>query len=63
VCEINRETLTVARFQKDLSDALEGISLRILSQVAGMSKDEILVLLEEVRKDLHNPKIHAYMRV
>lgn len=53
----------MSRFQKDLSDALEAISLQILHRVAGMSKEEIMVLLDEVRKDLHNPKIHAYMRV
>jgi hypothetical protein len=51
------------RFLKDLSDGLEAISLQILSRVAGMSKDDTTSLLDEVRKDLANPKIHAYMRV
>ncbi|OIW26769.1 hypothetical protein CONLIGDRAFT_635012 [Coniochaeta ligniaria NRRL 30616] len=51
------------RFLKDLSDGLEAISLQILSRVAGMSKDDITSLLEDVRRDLANPKIYAYMRV
>jgi hypothetical protein len=54
---------SIDRFLKDLSDGLEAISLQILSRVAGMSKDEITALLKDVRKDLANPKIHAYMRV
>ncbi|KAB5542408.1 S-adenosyl-L-methionine-dependent methyltransferase [Coniochaeta sp. 2T2.1] len=50
-------------FLKDLSDGLEAISLQILTRVAGMSKEEVTTLLEDVRKDLADPKIHAYMRV
>ncbi|KAK3941359.1 S-adenosyl-L-methionine-dependent methyltransferase [Diplogelasinospora grovesii] len=50
-------------FLKDMSDGLEAISLQILSRIAGMSRDEIDVFLDEVRKDLANPEYHVYIPV
>lgn len=50
-------------FQKDLGDGLEAISLRLLIGVGGMTKEEVTALLDQVRKDLGNPKYHSYMPV
>ncbi|KAL2198336.1 S-adenosyl-L-methionine-dependent methyltransferase [Corynascus similis CBS 632.67] len=38
---------------------LEGFSLRLYCDVLGWKKDEVLVLLAQVRSELKDPKIHA----
>ncbi|KAI1329044.1 S-adenosyl-L-methionine-dependent methyltransferase [Xylariaceae sp. FL0255] len=49
-------------FQEDLLSGMEGISMKVLT-AAGMSIEEISALCEEVRKDLRNTDIHAYLTV
>ncbi|KAK1463539.1 hypothetical protein CMEL01_13608 [Colletotrichum melonis] len=44
-----------------LLDGLEGFSLRLLCGALGWTKEEVLVLLAGVRKDLKDPKIHAWL--
>ncbi|KXH51832.1 methyltransferase domain-containing protein [Colletotrichum salicis] len=44
-----------------LLDGLEGFSLRLLCGALGWTKEEVLVLLAGVRKDLKNPNIHAWL--
>ncbi|PGH12816.1 hypothetical protein AJ79_04040 [Helicocarpus griseus UAMH5409] len=41
-------------------DGLHGFSARLCVQVLGMSQEELEVLLAAVRKDIQNPKVHAY---
>ena len=38
---------------------LEGFSLRLFCHVLGWKREEVLVLLTKVRKELKNPDIHA----
>jgi len=45
---------------RQLSDGLEGMSQRLICGVEGWSHEELTVLLAQVRKDFHSPKIHAY---
>lgn len=45
----------------DLRAGLEGFSMLALSKAMGMKKEEIQVLLDDVRNDLNNRNIHAYM--
>ncbi|TDZ33123.1 putative methyltransferase tdiE [Colletotrichum spinosum] len=42
-------------------EGLEGFSLRLLCGALGWTKEEVQVLLIGVRKDLKNPKIHAWL--
>jgi hypothetical protein len=38
---------------------LEGFSLRLFCHVLGWKREEVLVLLAKVRKELKSPEIHA----
>jgi hypothetical protein len=38
---------------------LEGFSLRLFCHVLGWKREEVLVLLANVRKELKSPEIHA----
>jgi hypothetical protein len=41
-------------------DGLHAFSARLCTKVLGMSVEEFELLLAESRKDIRNPKIHAY---
>jgi len=41
-------------------DGLEGYSMALLTRGLGMSNEEVQVFLADVRKDMKNPRIHAY---
>ncbi|KAF7865930.1 hypothetical protein EAF04_006094 [Stromatinia cepivora] len=47
---------------RDLSNGLEGLSLKVLGGL-GWKAEEVRMLVEEVRRDLYNTDIHAYLRV
>lgn len=51
-----------AYVQENLSNALEGLSLKLLSML-GMQYAEIQALIAEVRRDLLDTKIHSYIMV
>ncbi|KAM0432667.1 hypothetical protein ACHAQK_009519 [Fusarium lateritium] len=42
------------------SGALDSLTLASFSRAYGWTRDEITMFLMDVRKDLNNPKIHAY---
>ena len=42
-----------------IEEGLEGFTLRLFTQILGWKKEEVQVLLANVRKDLRNPRIHA----
>lgn len=44
----------------NMLSGLEGFSMRLWTQALGMSKEQVLVDLAMVRKDIVNPKIHTY---
>lgn len=44
----------------NIDKGLEGLSLALLTRGCGMTKDEVLTFLVNVRKDLRDPRIHAY---
>ncbi|TAQ83846.1 hypothetical protein B7494_g7830 [Chlorociboria aeruginascens] len=45
----------------DFQEGLEGFSLLALERAMGMSKEEVNALLVDVRRDLNDRNIHAYM--
>ncbi|KDN63932.1 putative methyltransferase domain-containing protein [Colletotrichum sublineola] len=45
-----------------LLDGLEGFSLRLLCGALGWTKEEVLVLLAGVRKELKSGKLHGYLK-
>lgn len=49
--------------RRDLGDGLEGLSLRLLTGVGGMAREEIQGLLEGVRRDLEDTTLRCYMPV
>lgn len=51
-----------AYFQEDLLTGLEAISLKVLS-LLGWTPEEIQVLLVDVRKDLRDTNIHAFINM
>ncbi|KAF9768162.1 hypothetical protein IL306_014570 [Fusarium sp. DS 682] len=42
------------------SDLLEGLSMALFTRFLGWTPEEVRVFLIDVRKDLNNPKVHAY---
>ena len=44
-----------------LEDGLEGMTLRLLTQVLGWTAESVQVLLASVRKDFRDPSIHAQL--
>jgi hypothetical protein len=42
------------------SNALESLTMASFSRAHGWSRDEVIMFLIDVRKDLNNPCIHAY---
>jgi hypothetical protein len=46
---------------QDLKDGLEGFSMAALTKGLGWTADEVKVFLADVRRDLGNRNIHAYM--
>ncbi|KEY70332.1 hypothetical protein S7711_11082 [Stachybotrys chartarum IBT 7711] len=44
----------------NIGGGLEGLSMALLTRGCGWSKDEVLAFLPSVRKDLRDPRIHAY---
>ena len=45
-----------------LSQGIEGISMGLLTEVLGLPREEVHVLLASVRKDLSDKRIHGYWR-
>jgi SAM-dependent methyltransferase len=50
-------------WQEDLNRGLEGLSMAALTRGGGMSREEVLVLTAEARKDIKKKSIHAYLPV
>lgn len=48
---------------QNLSEGVQSMSLALFTRVLGMSTDEVLHFLEDVKRDLANPKIHSYTAV
>ncbi|RKK77208.1 hypothetical protein BFJ69_g6459 [Fusarium oxysporum] len=42
------------------SNALESLTMASFSRAHGWSRDEVIMFLVDVRKDLNNPSVHAY---
>lgn len=49
-----------AWFKKDMEVGAEGIIMGIFTRLLGMSKEEVAVIVEDVKKDMNNKSIHAY---
>ena len=44
-----------------LEEGLEGMTMRLLTQVLGWKREEVQILLANVRKDFRDPKLHAQL--
>lgn len=44
-------------------EALEALALAPLTRILGWSKEEVMVLVAQARKDVINPEIHAYWNI
>jgi len=44
----------------NIDGGLEGLSMALLTRGCGWSKEEVLAFLAGVRRDMRNPRIHAY---
>jgi hypothetical protein len=44
----------------NIVDGLEGLSLALFTRALGFTKEEVIALLVQVRKDMRNMKIHSY---
>jgi hypothetical protein len=59
-CELTPSQKTVGAWNLvSLEDGLEGMTLRLLTQVLHWKPEEVMVLLANVRKDFRDPKIHG----
>jgi hypothetical protein len=47
----------------NIDRGLEGISMAVLTRGCGFTQQEVVTLLADVRRDMRNPRIHAYWPV
>lgn len=50
-------------FHRDLQDGLEGLTMKLFTHFLGWSREEVQNFLIDVRKDLQNPDILAYVKM
>lgn len=50
-------------FLDDMIEALPAASLRLYTRVLGWEEERVMAFLEEVKRDMLDPSIHAYMPV
>jgi hypothetical protein len=50
-------------WQEDMLRGLEALSMAALTRGAGLTKEQVMELITEVRKDIMNKGIHAYLHV
>jgi SAM-dependent methyltransferase len=50
-------------FQEDMLTGIEGMTLKVFTGVLGWTPEQVQVFLVDVRKDLKDLNIHAYLRV
>lgn len=46
-----------------MTPALEGFSMALFTRILGWSKEEVETFLIDVRKEMKDPKIHAYWQM
>jgi hypothetical protein len=56
-----KQKLVALWMQQDFLDGLQGFSLALLTKAFGWTSTQIEVLLVDVRKDIKNRHIHAYL--
>jgi hypothetical protein len=56
-----REKRIGGLFLRDMHSALKASSLALYTRVLGWSEEKLDEFLEEVRKDMEDPKRHTYM--
>jgi hypothetical protein len=42
---------------------LEGVSLALFTRVLSWSKEDVMALCADVRRELRNPKVHGYWKM
>jgi hypothetical protein len=55
---------TISRyFHRDMHDGLEGLSMKLFTNILGWSREDVSDLVAAVRKDLQDPAIHTYIQM
>ncbi|TVY82843.1 putative methyltransferase tdiE [Lachnellula suecica] len=49
-----------AWFKRDMEVGVEGIVMGLFTRVLGMSKEDVQVIVEDVKRDMNDKSIHAY---
>jgi hypothetical protein len=49
-----------AWFRRDMEVGTEGILMGLFTRVLGMTREEVLELVVELKREMRDPKIHAY---
>lgn len=58
-----KEKMIALWTQQNLLDGINAMSMAVLTRAGAMSKEEVELLLVDVRKDIRNRHIHAYIDV
>ncbi|TVY22184.1 putative methyltransferase [Lachnellula hyalina] len=49
-----------AWFKKDMEVGAEGIIMGLFTRLLGMSKEDVMIIVEDVKKEMNDSSIHAY---
>jgi hypothetical protein len=49
-----------AWFKRDMEVGVEGIVMGLFTRILGMSKEDVAVMVGEVKRDMNDKRIHAY---
>lgn len=49
-----------AWFKRDMEIGVEGIVMGLFTRVLEMSKEDVAVIVEDVKRDMNNKRIHSY---
>lgn len=48
-------------YNRDMQEGLEGMMMAVFTRAHGMKREEVLEMLEGVRKDINDKNVHAYL--
>lgn len=48
-------------YNRDMHEGMEGMTMAVMTRAHGLTKEEVLEVVKQVRKDIDNKSIHAYL--